>query len=192
MGTSGSSFGAPCRTCDTDAGGLKDVSLVVSNFPAAKDWLLAGQSVYHTSIVLVETEYYFSTTGLQALPVQSMSKPGSHAPMTNTKVTSVGKTKKSGPDLVNCLRAYFAAGSYDHIAKNCNSFTDCALAFLISRRLPKALRRMEQLGKDNPNMVAIASNGRYKPNPKAKDFDLEKVVLKVDANAWMGTTELKL
>eukprot|EP00971_Amphidinium_carterae_P065650 1300928-Amphidinium_carterae.1 len=42
MGTSGSTFGAPCRTCDTDASGLRDVSLVVSNFPAAKDWLLAG------------------------------------------------------------------------------------------------------------------------------------------------------
>mmetsp|Transcript_8032 Transcript_8032/g.17953 ORF Transcript_8032/g.17953 Transcript_8032/m.17953 type:complete len:194 (-) Transcript_8032:64-645(-) len=168
------------------------VHLVVSHFPGAKDWMLAGQSVYHTSIVLGDKEYYFSPMGVQEVPVVELSKPSSHSVMTDTKVCEVGRTKRSGKELKQRLESHFPAGSYDHIAKNCNSFSDCALSFLISRRLPLQLRRMESLGKDNPTIVAVASNGRYKPNPKAKNFDLEKVVLKVDENAWMGTTEVKL
>merc|ERR1712113_375062 len=88
------------------------------------------------------------------------------------------------------LGTHFRAGSYDLTVKNCNAFTDCALAFLLSRRLPRKYSSTEKLGQGIPNLLNWASGGRYVANEKAQNFDLEATVLRIDENAWMGTTEV--
>merc|ERR1712107_725951 len=85
---------------------------------------------------------------------------------------------------------FFTEGTYDIVVKNCNKFTDCALAYLLSRRLPKQYSQIERLGEQQTSVLTFASGGRYQPNPKALTFDLDAVVLKVDPHAWMGTAEV--
>lgn len=166
------------------------VDLAVSVFPAAKDWVLAGHQVYHTSVILGPEEYYFNPQGLQVKQVPArFGIPPSHENKSNTVVFEVGHTRRSGLNLLEKLGEYFRPGSYDLIAKNCNAFTDCALAFLLSRRLPLKYCSVEKIGQGMPSLLNWASGGKYKANLKAQDFDLEAVVLRVDENAWMGTAE---
>merc|ERR1711971_647024 len=80
----------------------------------------------------------------------------------------------------SALQRYFVSGTYDLLRKNCNSFSDCALFYLVHKRLPKKYRSMEQLGSAFSGIVQGASGGQYTPNPKAADFDLEKVILEID------------
>ncbi|CAE7677233.1 spin [Symbiodinium pilosum] len=47
------------------------------------------------------------------------------------QVVYMGLTRISGDDLREQLGRFFKRGSYDLLRKNCNSFTDCALFFLL-------------------------------------------------------------
>merc|ERR1711924_94711 len=79
--------------------------------------------------------------------------PPSHFGKDRSVVFEVGQTQKTGDDLSEVLKPYFQQDSYDLVCKNCNSFTDCALAFLLSRRLPKKYSMTESLGKDLPRIT---------------------------------------
>jgi len=152
--------------------------------------MIPGQKVYHTSIILGNKEFYFNPEGMQERPVtQRSGVPPSHQDKAATKTYEVGSTRKSGLQLRETLCGFFPAGSYDLVLKNCNKFTDCALAFLLSRRLPRRFCSVERLGEGKQGVLSFASGGRYRPNPKAEEFDLEAVILKVDPNAWLGTAE---
>jgi hypothetical protein len=171
----------------------EDVCLAVSEFPAAKDWVFLGGQAYHTSVLLGGQEFYFDRNGLMASPKLEANKiPFSHRNKLSTKVHWLGTTSRVGRQLQEKLACYFAPGTYDIIVKNCNDFSDCGLSFLISRRLPKCYSSLETTAKKVPNVLSIASGGRYKVNPAAINFDLEKVVMKVDENAWMGMSEASL
>lgn len=90
-------------------------------------------------------------------------------------ITDMGYTNKYGCDLERTLRPYFASGSYDLLRKNCNSFSDCALWFLCRVRLPGSYNRMEKIG-NSELLGSLVQDGQYQPNPKADDFDKEKVI----------------
>jgi hypothetical protein len=166
----------------------KPVDLAISELPASREWKMAGQVLYHTSIIIGAREYAFGSDGLQCRVVANrFDIPPSHFGKDRSMVFEVGQTQKTGDDLSEVLKPYFQQDSYDLVCKNCNSFTDCALAFLLSRRLPKKYSMTESLGKDLPRITSLLTDGRYKPNPKAQKFNLDKVVLHVDPNAWMGT-----
>jgi len=168
------------------------VHLAMSEFPAAKDWMLpAGHKVYHTSVVVNGVEYYFDKDGVQAKKI-SVAIPPSHANKTSTNVINVGNTNRTGEELIQKLSRFFQPGSYDLICKNCNTFTDCALAYLLSRRLPKMYSSVEAMAKGMPTVLSLASGGRYKANPAAVNFDVEKVVMSIDENAWMGTASAEV
>lgn len=170
--------------------GYSTVDLCVSHFPGAKDWMLAGQQVFHTSVVVGNKEYYFNPEGVQAGDVhERYGVPPSHVGKDNTLSFEVGQTRRTGEELVACLSRFFRRGCYDIIHCNCNAFTDCALALLLSRRLPKTYSALDKVAQQMPSLLKIASGGRYRANEKARDFDLESVVLCVDPNAWMGTAE---
>jgi len=104
-------------------------------------------------------------------------------------VIEVGMTRKTGMELQRALSPHFSLGTYDLVFKNCNSFTDASLAYLLSRRLPAEYTFSDQLGKDMPKMLSMLTDGRYAPNPEAEQFNLESVILRVDPNAWMGTAK---
>eukprot|EP00930_Biecheleria_cincta_P068443 TRINITY_DN5588_c0_g1_i1.p1 TRINITY_DN5588_c0_g1~~TRINITY_DN5588_c0_g1_i1.p1 ORF type:complete len:224 (-),score=31.62 TRINITY_DN5588_c0_g1_i1:66-737(-) len=185
-----------CSSIGLDSEQKIPVDLAVSHFPGSSQWALAGQlmQAYHTSIVFDGCEYVFNREaglGCRPLDRERFSTPPSHDDKTNTKVFQVGHTCIRGEALLRKLRPHFQPGSYDIVAKNCNAFTDCAPAFLVSKRLPSQYSAMEKLGQDAhstmPSLLTWMTSGRYKVNEKARDFNLEAVILQVDLNAWMGT-----
>lgn len=101
----------------------------------------------------------------------------------------MGLTNRSPHKMYEKLTKYFNAGSYDVLRKNCNSFSDCALAYLFDNdpkmRLPSQFCTMEGIGAK----FAAKFNTEYKPNPKADDFDKEKVILSLDPRKVFKTTQ---
>mmetsp|Transcript_42594 Transcript_42594/g.92802 ORF Transcript_42594/g.92802 Transcript_42594/m.92802 type:complete len:211 (-) Transcript_42594:104-736(-) len=168
-------------------GTCSPVDLAVSVVPAAREWSLGTKDAYHTSIVLAGEEYSFGEQGIRVQLVgDRFGTPPTHFDKADTKVFDLGYTRHCGEELFRRLEEYFQRGTYDILAKNCNTFTDCALAFLISRRLPKLYSSAETLGQGVPTLINFASGGKYKANPAAQNFDLESVVLRLDENSWRG------
>ena len=103
----------------------------------------------------------------------------------------VGFTNKSISSMLNMLRPHFQSGTYDLLRKNCNSFSDCALWFLLKERLPSTYNSMEKLG--NTMQKLVMQNSEYTPNPKADNFDKEKVIeLCTDKLVFKKTEGMKL
>jgi len=176
---------SPC----TVVGGFSgSVDLAISEFPASREWMMAGQVMYHTSVIIQNNEFFFGKDGMQTKKIGArFSTPPSHEDKKMCVVFEVGHTRRSPNELIETMLQHFSPDSYDLLRKNCNSFTDCCLAYLISRRLPQKYSVSENLGKGMPGVVSFLT-GAYAPNPKADEFKPECVVLKVDPNAWMGTS----
>eukprot|EP01062_Namystynia_karyoxenos_P036874 TRINITY_DN26860_c0_g1_i1.p1 TRINITY_DN26860_c0_g1~~TRINITY_DN26860_c0_g1_i1.p1 ORF type:complete len:208 (+),score=67.21 TRINITY_DN26860_c0_g1_i1:101-724(+) len=140
-----------------------------------------GATAYHTSVIVDGTEYFFDGAG-----INTTNDLGSHkmAPGEPT-VTHMGTSKRSGSQLRSALSSHFGSGTYDLIRKNCNSFSDAALCYLLGTRLDPSYRQLERMGASNPGAVAAVSGGQYEPNPAAEKFDLEAVCASVDpAKMW--------
>merc|ERR1719461_806722 len=127
-------------------------------------------TAYHTSVIINDREYFFDMGG-----VMSTSNMLSHQNKQQFQRIEIGYTNKTASGMERTLRPFFEGGSYDLLRKNCNSFSDCALWYLCRERLPSSYNRMEKLG--NSEMFgSLMQSGEYKPNPKADDFDKEKVI----------------
>lgn len=57
----------------------------------------------------------------------------------------LGFSTASGPDMARQLQSYFERGTYDVFYKNCNTFTDAALYFLLRKRMPGCYNRIERV-----------------------------------------------
>eukprot|EP00929_Paragymnodinium_shiwhaense_P118689 TRINITY_DN90605_c0_g1_i1.p1 TRINITY_DN90605_c0_g1~~TRINITY_DN90605_c0_g1_i1.p1 ORF type:complete len:278 (-),score=52.51 TRINITY_DN90605_c0_g1_i1:91-924(-) len=145
---------------------------------------------YHTSVVVDSMEYSFGPKGVAVQPLRQHTSPsapagqapcgGSHIALNGPReVLMLGLSGISGPDLGNALKPFFRKGTYDLLRKNCNSFTDCALFYLLGERLAEAYCGLERLGAvadSATGVVQAFSQGGYMPNPKADDFDVERAV----------------
>jgi len=168
--------------CSTSSSGVwTRVRLAVSEVTDSKGLVPMRHREYHTSVLLNGREYSFGSEGLRELPVVHC-RPPSHRCGSGTRIFCVGQTRHTGREIMQILGPHFDPDAYDVVAKNCNTFTDVALAFLLSRRLPQTFA-MERAAR------APFLGGTYRANPKAEHFDVEALVLKVDPNAWMGTSE---
>mmetsp|Transcript_12248 Transcript_12248/g.22680 ORF Transcript_12248/g.22680 Transcript_12248/m.22680 type:complete len:255 (-) Transcript_12248:116-880(-) len=172
-GTVGSSSGSGSLSSAVKEGKNK-VQLAVSVLGG-----VPGYTAYHSSVVVNDEEFFFSDGG-----VQSTRGLGSHNnpqnPNSKPKVIDMGMSAYSGSQLKAALERYFLPGTYDLLRKNCNSFSDCALFYLLHKRLDKSYRSLEQLGASNMGLMQSLSNNQYTPNPKADSFDLEKLIKDID------------
>mmetsp|Transcript_45382 Transcript_45382/g.98467 ORF Transcript_45382/g.98467 Transcript_45382/m.98467 type:complete len:228 (+) Transcript_45382:45-728(+) len=140
---------------------------------------------YHTSVLINDEEFFFDMGG-----VMSTRNLGSHEQMKQQSgkepvVIDMGYSQYTASQLKSALDQYFLAGSYDLLRKNCNSFSDCALFYLLRVRIDSKYRNMEKLGAANASMFQSMSNGQYEPNAKADGFSVEEVISKVDPEkAW--------
>mmetsp|Transcript_56593 Transcript_56593/g.127708 ORF Transcript_56593/g.127708 Transcript_56593/m.127708 type:complete len:118 (+) Transcript_56593:221-574(+) len=94
-------------------------------------------------------------------------------------LTDKGITSVSGEAMVKVLRPFFREGSYDLLRKNCNCFSDCALFYLLGRRLEGKYKVLEQLCEymeRNAGLVRLLSLGDYTQNPEADSFDQVQVL----------------
>lgn len=135
-------------------------------------------SAYHTSIIVDGEEYFFSDSGI-CYDDKLISHQG-----TPTERIEAGRTDNSGAELWWALQNHFRPGTYDLLRKNCNSFSDAALFFLLRKRLDSKYSSLERMGKTSPEMVAKVTNGMYVPNPVAESFNIDEVI---DAITKLGT-----
>mmetsp|Transcript_13160 Transcript_13160/g.28493 ORF Transcript_13160/g.28493 Transcript_13160/m.28493 type:complete len:207 (+) Transcript_13160:26-646(+) len=154
---------------------------------------VAGIGAFHTSVLLGNEEYFFESSGIICGPrLQSHAIPHAGGEIPETEVVDCGVTLHSGFDLMRRLSPYFGAYSYDLIHKNCNSFTDVALWYLLGERLDSRFTRLDRFMKNGAplttaimNQVLKAYVGQrgiqctsdvYVRNKNAADFDLEAVI----------------
>lgn len=134
---------------------------------------------YHTSVMVDNQEYAFSDGG-----ISRARGPASHQALgTPFETIEIGFSAKTGKQLHAVLKAHFQRGTYDLVRKNCNSFSDAALYFLLQKRLNTKYRTLDRLGASHPSLVQSVSKGAYSPNPKADSFNLEALVHSLDPNA---------
>mmetsp|Transcript_40015 Transcript_40015/g.127313 ORF Transcript_40015/g.127313 Transcript_40015/m.127313 type:complete len:254 (+) Transcript_40015:55-816(+) len=147
---------------------------------------IPGATAYHSSVVVNGEEFFFSDAGItSAQNLASHRNP--QMPDNVPQVFDMGMSHYSGTQLKAALEKHFLPGTYDLLKKNCNSFSDCSLFYLLHRRLEKKYRSLEQLGASAAGLIQTASGGQYSPNPKAADFDLEKLVADIDPDKVWST-----
>lgn len=141
---------------------------------------IAGLQAYHTSVVVDDVEYCFSMEGVTR---GHDLKSHGHLPNAPAQVTYMGLTSIKGEAMQEYLRSHFKRGSYDLLRKNCNSFSDCSLYFLLDDRLDPKYRGLEQIGHaadKRAGLVQRLTGGDYLPNPEADPFSVEDIVGFID------------
>mmetsp|Transcript_36658 Transcript_36658/g.84533 ORF Transcript_36658/g.84533 Transcript_36658/m.84533 type:complete len:310 (+) Transcript_36658:42-971(+) len=154
-------------------------------------------SAYHTSVVVNDEEFFFSDSG-----IFSNMTLTSHQGKPSEKI-AMGYSHWTGHQLLKALQDHFRAGTYDLIKKNCNSFSDCALYFLLRKRLQSKYSAMEAMGqRTSLDLIQRVTNGAYQPNQAAANFSCESVVqqlngldprtLSATSNAGTGKNALRI
>mmetsp|Transcript_71558 Transcript_71558/g.141927 ORF Transcript_71558/g.141927 Transcript_71558/m.141927 type:complete len:225 (-) Transcript_71558:134-808(-) len=134
---------------------------------------LGGQQGYHTSVVVDTHEYYFTEQGIEiGFGLESHSDFAA-----GPDVLGQGASHTSGEAMAKALRPHFAPKTYDLLRKNCNTFTDCALFFLLGMRLDRKYRALEKLTAVADDQVGLLRMMHlYTPNPEASGFETRRVV----------------
>ncbi|CAJ1406201.1 unnamed protein product [Effrenium voratum] len=131
-----------------------------------------GQA-FHTSVLVDNVEYEFSGQGI------CLSRgPASHERFTRGhELIELGGTVRSPKEMMAMLTAYFRPGTYDLLRKNCNSFTSCALHFLLGAMLDPKYSSMESCAVTVSSYIDLVSliMPNYQPNPNAEGFCVEHV-----------------
>lgn len=128
-------------------------------------------TAYHTSVIVNGEEYFFSDSGI--LWDRSLT---SHQGQPSDLI-DLGFSRKTGSQLLGALQPHFLPGSYDLISKNCNSFSDAALHFLLQKRLERKYSTLERIGqRASTSLLQRVTKGMYVPNPVAADFSVEAVI----------------
>eukprot|EP00928_Gymnodinium_smaydae_P043158 TRINITY_DN28978_c0_g1_i1.p1 TRINITY_DN28978_c0_g1~~TRINITY_DN28978_c0_g1_i1.p1 ORF type:complete len:356 (-),score=64.37 TRINITY_DN28978_c0_g1_i1:112-1179(-) len=147
------------------------VQLVVSTAAEVQRYVAC-----HTSIMINGQEFTFDNSG-----IKNSLGPQSHQTFArNPRMIDMGTTTRTGQDLVEALRPYFQVGTFDMLRKSSNSFSDCALVYLVGQRLGNEFQMLEQLGGSCLELVrAAARGGSYVPSLGAAGFDVERVVVEL-------------
>jgi len=145
-----------------------------------------GAQAYHSSVIVNGEEFSFSDGGITAArgtdSHDAMARQANSATQVqiNTQVFDMGMSTYSGSQLKASLERHFLPGTYDLLKKNCNTFSDCALFYLLKKRIDSKYRQLETIGARNPQLISQLSGNNYQPNPKVQDFDLEKLIQEID------------
>jgi len=122
-------------------------------------------TAYHTSVIVNDEEFFFSDSGIlwDRVLTSHQGKP--------SEIVDLGYSRHNGLQLLCVLQPYFAPSSYDLVRKNCNSFSDCALHFLLRKRLDKKYSALERLGqRASMTLLQRVTKGMYIPNQVAANF----------------------
>ncbi|CAK9098095.1 unnamed protein product [Durusdinium trenchii] len=145
-----------------------------------------GQA-YHTSVLIDNEEYQFDGNGICVS--QGLT---SHARFTRGhELILLGHTTQSPKAMVALLKAYFQPGSYDLLRKNCNSFSSCALHYLLESSMDSKYSFMESVAQSVNNYINLVSliMPNYEPNPFAEGFSVDLVCrdINLQKNAMKGS-----
>lgn len=147
---------------------------------------IPGAQAYHSSVIINGEEFSFSDGGITIArgtdSHDAMAKQNNSSTQVQikTEVFDMGLSQYSGSQVKAALERHFQPGTYDLLRKNCNSFSDCCLSYLLKKRLDQRYRQLELLGSRNPALLQQLSGGNYTPNPKTEKFDLEQLIKDID------------
>lgn len=132
-------------------------------------------TAYHTSVVVNGEEFFFSDSGVFNDRVLT-----SHQGQPSERV-DLGFSSHTGAQLLRVLSPHFRAGTYDLVRKNCNSFTDCAVYYLLRKRLDRRYSALERLGqRATPELLHRFTKGMYQPNPASESYRTDDVLKELD------------
>mmetsp|Transcript_71676 Transcript_71676/g.184852 ORF Transcript_71676/g.184852 Transcript_71676/m.184852 type:complete len:328 (+) Transcript_71676:166-1149(+) len=132
-------------------------------------------TAYHTSVLVNGEEFFFSDSG-----IFSDRALTSHQGKPSERV-ELGYSRRTGTQLLRALQPHFRPGTYDLVRKNCNSFSDCALHYLMRRRLDGKYSALERVGQRvSLDMLNRFTKGMYQPNQAASDFTTDDVIAALD------------
>lgn len=133
-------------------------------------------TAYHTSVLVNNEEFFFSDSG-----IFSDRALTSHQGCPTEPLVDLGVSARTGHQLLCATQHHFREGSYDLLRKNCNSFSDCAIHFLLGRRLDRRYTALERIGmRAGPDMIQRVLKGMYQPNENADGFSLPGVISAVE------------
>jgi hypothetical protein len=141
---------------------------------ASQLFSLTIATAYHTSVLVNGEEFFFTDSG-----IFSDRALNSHQQNPSERVV-LGFSDKTGRQLFHALQPFFKSGTYDFLKKNCNSFSDCALYYLLRKRLEWRYSALDRLGEANMELCAAATKGMYTPNGAAADFKVDEVLTSLD------------
>lgn len=153
----------------------EDTSAIATNrveLAASELFSLPGlATAYHTSVLVNGEEFFFSDSG-----IFSNRMLASHQGSPSERV-EMGYSSRTGSQLLSVLQPHFRPGSYDLVRKNCNSFSDSALCYLLrGERLERKYNAMERLGQGNVELLRQVTSGMYTPNPVSEGFQVDTVI----------------
>ena len=93
---------------------------------------------YHSSLQINGTEYCFDMGGIETSKSLRSHDARDGAPRMNTQVIPMGKSNRTGYMLTQDIGHLFERNTYDLVKKNCNSFADAGLYYLLGKRMPKS------------------------------------------------------
>lgn len=127
---------------------------------------------YHTSICIDGVEVSFNDKGICVDREWASHMRGGALGLNGpAEIREMGLSAHSVGELLQAMRPHFQAGTYDLLRKNCNCFSDCALMYLLGKRLDEGLSSLDRLGgyfESNLRVVLLMMG--YKPNPRAALF----------------------
>lgn len=128
-------------------------------------------TAYHTSVLVNGEEFFFSDSG-----IFSNRMLASHQGTPSERI-DMGYSSRTGSQVLAVLMPHFRPGTYDLVRKNCNSFSDCALCYLLrGERLERKYNSMERYGAGNVDLLRQVTSGMYTPNPVSESFQVDTVI----------------
>jgi len=143
---------------------------------------------YHSSILIDKVEYLFTFKGVEV----NHNEQKSHDFMerhAETQIVDMGVAPLYWQSLVHKLSPYFQPGTYDLLRKNCNSFSDCVLFYLLGLRMNRHCHKLEEVGRaveEATGLIHMLSLNGYRRNPAADGFRLEDVICAVGTSNMAG------
>eukprot|EP00931_Biecheleriopsis_adriatica_P001025 TRINITY_DN10121_c0_g1_i1.p1 TRINITY_DN10121_c0_g1~~TRINITY_DN10121_c0_g1_i1.p1 ORF type:complete len:198 (+),score=37.28 TRINITY_DN10121_c0_g1_i1:29-622(+) len=137
-------------------------------------WIPGVGRAVHSSVMIDKIEYEFNNKG-----IARSHGPKSHERFSGKpQVIELGYTIKGGTELIARLGDDFPPGTYDLLRKNCNTFSDCALFYLVGQRMEDEYRALEKIGEMLNKYTSVVSTlfQGYAPNPKADNFQTMAVI----------------
>eukprot|EP00930_Biecheleria_cincta_P069970 TRINITY_DN5763_c0_g1_i2.p1 TRINITY_DN5763_c0_g1~~TRINITY_DN5763_c0_g1_i2.p1 ORF type:complete len:242 (-),score=29.89 TRINITY_DN5763_c0_g1_i2:123-782(-) len=135
--------------------------------------MMTPTTAYHTSVMVDDLEYCFSNNGI----VTGRSCQSHEKLRENTEIVDCGLSSLSGEQLCCALGQFFQKGTYDMLRKNCNSFSSCALCYLLDNKLDPKYQSMESWAVSfDEGLVGFFSGGSYRKNPMALDFNIDEAI----------------
>merc|ERR1719401_1214880 len=107
---------------------------------------LPGLQAYHTSILINGIEFSFCDRGVVRTKGAQSHEPFSED-SSGLAIVDFGVHEVSLEEFELKLAPFFRRGTYDLLAKNCNSFSFCALFYLTGQRLDDRYAYLESLGR---------------------------------------------